>query len=232
MGMPVGVDIPDAKSNSVFDKIHTFLKDYDEQFSTYKTTSEVSRFTNGEIDKKSISKKLKAVIAECNKFEAETKGYFSPYYDKAFDPSGYTKSLAIQEVARIINRSKYKTFMINMGGDIYVQSDGAKTWNLGIQNPFDKSDTIGTCSIKDGAVATSGNYERGSHILDPHTHQPNNELMSVTVVGPDIIEADVYATTLIAMGKSLGDEFMADKTDYQVIAIDKNAQIHHINSAN
>jgi thiamine biosynthesis lipoprotein len=52
----------------------------------------------------------------------------------------------------------------------------------------------------DLAVATTGTYERGWHVLDPRTGQPARALRSVTVVGPDLGIADAYATAALAMG--------------------------------
>lgn len=226
MGMPVSIDIPGVNNAHIFESIETYLSGFDDQFSSYKSDSEVSRFAAGKIEQKAISKKLAGVISACNKFEDDTHGHFSAHYGGTFDPSGYTKSLAIEDVSRLIIKSGFESFMINMGGDVYVQSAGTKTWNIGLQNPLNKLDTIGTCVLKNGAVATSGNYERGAHIINPHAHKPLDELMAVTVVGPDIVEADVYATTIMTMGKALGEKFIASKPEYQAIMIDNNAQIH------
>jgi thiamine biosynthesis lipoprotein len=50
------------------------------------------------------------------------------------------------------------------------------------------------------AIATSATYERGAHIIDPHTGEPTAELASVTSVGPDLTYADAYATAVFVMG--------------------------------
>ena len=55
--------------------------------------------------------------------------------------------------------------------------------------------------LREGAVATSGAYERGAHIVDPHTGRPPRGVLSVTVVGPDLATADAYATAAFAMGE-------------------------------
>ncbi len=54
---------------------------------------------------------------------------------------------------------------------------------------------------RDLAVATSGTYEKGTHIYDPHTGRAVDELVSLTVIGPSILEADVQATAAFAMGR-------------------------------
>ena len=54
--------------------------------------------------------------------------------------------------------------------------------------------------VTDAAVATSGRYERGDHVLDPRTGLPATGLASVTVVGPDLAIADAYATAAVVLG--------------------------------
>ena len=49
-------------------------------------------------------------------------------------------------------------------------------------------------------VATSGAYERGEHIIDPHTGQAPKDILSVTIIGQDLATADAYATATYAMG--------------------------------
>jgi len=70
----------------------------------------------------------------------------------------------------------------------------------------------------DLAVATSGTYEKGSHVLNPHTGLPADELVSVTVVGADILNADVYATAVLAMG-TRGLDFMERTPGYEAYVI-------------
>ena len=73
-------------------------------------------------------------------------------------------------------------------------------------------------SIFNGAVATSGNYERGQHIINPKTGQPANELLSVTVAGPDIITADVLATAIFAANKK-ARSFTKNYPDYKILIV-------------
>ncbi len=73
----------------------------------------------------------------------------------------------------------------------------------------------------DPAVATSGPYEKGPHIRDPHTGEAVTELLSLTVVGPSIVDADAYATAAFAMGTA-GLAFIDGIPDYEAYAIDPN----------
>lgn len=146
-----------------------------------------------------------------------------------FDPSGYVKGWAIAEAGKVIEEDDYETYCISAGGDILARSDSDKVWNIGIQDPRDKSKILNPSTssgqasilkIKNGAVCTSGNYERGAHIINPKTQKPADELLSVTITGPDIIKADILATAVFAMGpKSVN--FMKKQKNYTAFIIDK-----------
>jgi thiamine biosynthesis lipoprotein len=218
MGLPVTVDIPKCSDKSVFEAVFTRLHEIDERFSTYKSESEVSRFAAGKLSEDQRSSELKTVINNCHQAEGMTDGYFSAWAAGTFDPSGYVKGWAIAEAGKVIEKKSFKTYCIGAGGDILARSNSEKIWNIGIQDPTDKDKILNTLSISNGAVATSGNYERGAHIINPKTKKPSKELLSVTITGPDIIKADILATACFAMGKKAA-EFMKSQSKYQVLII-------------
>jgi thiamine biosynthesis lipoprotein len=73
-------------------------------------------------------------------------------------------------------------------------------------------------AIAGGAVATSGTYERGPHVLNPFSRGPATELISVTIVGPELISADAYATAAFAMGAA-APEWLQGLTGYESLVI-------------
>ncbi len=75
-------------------------------------------------------------------------------------------------------------------------------WRIGVQHPRERDRVAAVLHAPpDGlAVATSGAYERGAHIVDPHTGRPPSGVLSVTVAGPELGTADAYATAAFAMG--------------------------------
>jgi thiamine biosynthesis lipoprotein len=75
-------------------------------------------------------------------------------------------------------------------------------WAVGLADPRDRTRLLTTVRVADAAVATSGVAERGRHVLDPFTGRPAEGLLSVSVVGPDIVTADAYATAALAMGRA------------------------------
>ena len=93
---------------------------------------------------------------------------------------------------------------INAGGDIRLRGGAlpAGHWRVGIQHPLARGRVAAVIEATDLAVATSGAYERGAHVVDPHTGRPPAGVLSVTVVGPDLASADAYATAAFAMGRT------------------------------
>lgn len=217
MGMPVSLDIPEA-GQKVFEAAFKRLTDIDERFSTYKKDSEVSRYARGELSEADLSDELKLVIEASREAEHLTKGYFSAWAAGEFDPSGYVKGWAIEQASKEIEERGFRTYCLGAGGDILARSDSAKVWSIGIQDPRDPVKILNKLSIKNGAVCTSGSYERGAHIINPKTGRPPDELLSVTVTGPDVIKADILATACFAMGAKAA-EFMERQDDYQALII-------------
>lgn len=219
MGTAVSLDIPGCDNADIFNDVFVRLREIDGRFSPYKADSEVSRFREGQLKKQ--SKEFKSVVAACEGWQTKTGGYFSAFYGGRYDPSGYVKGWAIAEAGRLINKAGLKTYCLGIGGDILARSDGGKKWRIGIQSPFDKSGLLKTLELENGAVATSGAYERGAHIINPKTKKPADFWAGVTVTGPDITEADVLATACFAMGeKAL--ELASKSTGCSFLFIDKN----------
>ena len=74
-----------------------------------------------------------------------------------------------------------------------------------------------------GAVATSGTYERGPHVINPFSGQPATELIAVTVVGPELISADAYATAAFAMGAA-APAWLESLVGYESLVISPDGQ--------
>jgi len=73
-------------------------------------------------------------------------------------------------------------------------------WRVGIENPDDPARIMRVVELRSGAVATSGSAHRGAHIIDPHTRRSAAATRAVTVTGPTLLWADVYATAAAAQG--------------------------------
>ena len=88
-------------------------------------------------------------------------------------------------------------------------------------DPHHRDRLAAVVSGTDIVVATSGVAERGAHVFNPFTGRPATGLSSVTIVGPDIVTADVYATAALAM-ESAAPTWLEGMTGYQAMTIDSD----------
>ena len=117
-------------------------------------------------------------------------------------------------------------FCVNAGGDVVACGRPApgRRWRVGVRHPDDLDAMAAVLAVEDLAVATSGEYERGKHIVDPHTGRPPSGLLSVTVAGPDLATADAYATAAFAMGAA-GPGWLATLDGYDAMCITTDRRV-------
>jgi thiamine biosynthesis lipoprotein len=130
---------------------------------------------------------------------------------------------AIHNASLILRKKGFKNFYVEIAGDIEVSglnSEGKK-WAIGIRNPFNKKENVKVVYLSDKGIATSGNYERGDHIYNPKERKQATEITSFTVIGPNIYEADRFATACFAMGEK-GINFIKNFPDFEGYMIDHN----------
>ena len=188
----------------VIDSVREFLYFVDEVFSTYKDQSEVSRLRRGEISITDCCADLQEVWGLCLQAKELTDGSFDPWcVEGGFDPSGYVKGWASDRAISILKAAGVEHIQINSAGDLSLAGgvEAGKPWSIGIRHPEDAQTIVKVFDITDGAIATSGTYERGSHIKDPHNGLIAIGARSATVYGPDGGVADALATALIVAGK-------------------------------
>jgi thiamine biosynthesis lipoprotein len=225
MGMPITVEIVDATAtNDIFDEIFGYFSYVDETFSTYKPDSEIMRINRGELAKTDWSDDVKTVFAMADETKQKTDGFFDiKKPDGSYDPSGIVKGWAIENAAAIATNAGFKNFFIDAGGDIQTSGVNAegKPWSVGIKNPFKQDEVVKVLKASGDAVATSGTYVRGLHIYNPKTGAPADEIVSLTVAGGRICDADLIATAAFAMGKD-GINFVERTPGFEGYAIDKD----------
>ena len=226
MGMPFTLTLADehATLESV-EKLFTYLTAVDERFSTYKDTSEVSRVNRGECSEAQYSSDLRDVLATAEHAKKETDGYFNVCRpDGRLDPSGVVKGWALQKATELLEADGVTNFMLDGAGDIAsagVSPDGTP-WSVGIRNPFNHEEVVKVLYPKGRGVATSGTAIRGAHIYNPLAPDTAlTDIVSVTVVAPDVLMADLFATATFAMGKQ-GITLLEQHPDLEGYAIDKH----------
>lgn len=198
MGMPVTVEIVDKKaSDKDFKKVFDYFRQIDRKYSPFKTDSEVGKFNRGE----KISAEMKKILKLAKKTKSETGGFFDAYKaDGTIDPSGIVKGWAVKGAADILRKKGYKKFYVDAGGDAEIVGND---WPWGIRNPFNVDQIVKVLNLSNRGIATSGTYERGQHIWNPMTQEAViTDIMSITVVGPNVYEADRFATAAFAMARA------------------------------
>lgn len=226
MGMPITVEILDSEfAGCELDAVFDSFARIDERFSTYKETSEISRINRGELRSDEYSDDMRTVLALCAQTKEETDGYFEIAHGGLLDPSGLVKGWAIQQAADRLLGNGWRNFYIDAGGDIQVAgTKNGEPWRTGIRNPFQRHEYVKVLALTDRGVATSGTAIRGQHIYDPHRPGvPLLDVLSLTVIGPNIYEADRFATAAFAMGRS-GIQFIERLTGFEGYLIDANAR--------
>jgi thiamine biosynthesis lipoprotein len=214
MGMPIVVAVRDGE---VPDDVFDWFRHVDDTFSTFKDGSEISRIRRGELEVGGASDEVQRVLARCAELHEETSGFFDIHRcsPEGLDPSGYVKGWSVDEATAILDRTGAREYAINAGGDIRTRGH----WRIGIQHPRERQAVAKVVEGDDLAVATSGAYERGEHVRDPHTASPPNGILSVTVTGPDLGTADAYATAAFAMGGHRAPNWTARLRGYQAMTI-------------
>jgi len=221
MGMPVILDIRDHEADAdIAASVFAWLHRVDATFSTYKPESEVSRLGRGELDLDAASADVKEVLDRCETIGRSSDGYFDINATGTLDPSGLVKGWSVDRAGAILERAGVRNFALYAGGDILVrgQAGDETPWRVGIQHPLLPDRLAAVVVGEDLAIATSGAYARGDHVLDPYTGRPPGGVLSVTVTGPELATADAYATAAFAMG-ARGPHWTARLRGYEAMTI-------------
>ncbi|MBV1876939.1 MAG: FAD:protein FMN transferase [Pseudomonadales bacterium] len=147
------------------------------------------------------------------------------------DLGGVVKEYAADTALNIAKETGVKAGVINLGGDLccFGTCPFSNTWQIGIAHPEDHNQAIRQIKLAEGAISTSGNYERFylvegkrySHLMDPRSGWPIQGLISVTVIAPQAVVAGSLSSIAMLHSKpaaltwlySLGIEFLAIDTD-------------------
>lgn len=243
MGMPISIrlrgdDVQSATIQSRVDKVFDLLRRVDSVFSTYRCDSELMRQRRGELPLRACDPMVREVFELCAEAATRTEGWFDPQTDtrdtrtthggRVLDPTGVVKGWAVQRGSELLAELDQHDHYINAAGDIAmtVRDDGAPPWRLGVADPHHAGRLVDVVGWRTGGMATSGTAARGGHVYDPFTGRPATALASVTVLGPELVWADVYATAGLARGgQSYG--WLNSLTDYEHCVVTADGQQRH-----
>jgi thiamine biosynthesis lipoprotein len=223
MGTAVSIDVVGPDGHSAIDELVAWFHHVDSVFSPFIVDSPISRLGRGEQSTADpeLSADIREVLARCDELRVKTHGVFDVWSlpspnGTRFDPCGYVKGWSVQRATEILRTRGATDFCINAGGDVAVSGATAAghPWRVGVRDPVVvEAIAFAVCLEGPLAVATSGCYERGAHIVDPRTGRFVDAFASATVVGPSAADADAYATTLFIMGTE-GLQWLVDRTEY------------------
>ncbi len=230
MGTAVTIDVraPLVDPAAIADVVAWF-HDVDRRFSPYRTDSEVTRVGTGALALKDASPDVRAMFTLADDVRNRSGGAFNQRAHRAdgrADPTGVVKGWAVDEAVTLLRLAGARNAQVAAGGDLVVigEAEPGVAWRIGIRHPDLPLNTAAILAVRDVAVATSGLYERGDHIVDPHTGLAPRELRSMTVVGPQLALADAYATAAFAMGEA-GIAWVGRQAGYGALAVTSDARV-------
>jgi thiamine biosynthesis lipoprotein len=227
MGTTVSLDVRDpGVGEAVLRRAVARLRELEARFTTFRATSEIRRLERGELALDDAHPDVREVLAACAVLRAESGGAFDVHREGRIDPSGYVKGWAAERAAEVLREAGATRFAINIGGDIACAGEPAPgiPWRIGVRHPDDPARVLLVLGVRDGAVATSGLYERGEHVRDARTGRAPAAWRSITVLAPDLATADAVATAALAMGGS-GPAWAAARHGCEVAAIDASGRL-------
>jgi thiamine biosynthesis lipoprotein len=199
MGMPVAVEVREGElAAGALDRVFAWLRFVDATFSPYWPDSEIRRLDRGELALDDAHPLVREVLARCERLRVVTGGYFDARARGPLDPCGLVKGWSVDRAGELLAAAGGRRFCIDAGGDVLVRGG---PWRVGVRHPHRPDRLAAVLSLTDAAVATSGAYERGEHIVDPLTRRPARGALSVTVLGRRLATVDAYATAAFAMGE-------------------------------
>lgn len=148
------------------------------------------------------------------------------------DLGAYAKGVAIDRAFARLRAAGVHDAMLNLGGNLAAMGrvDG-RPWRVGIRDPQGPG-LLAVLETTGEAVVTSGSYERWrlaggercTHILDPGTGAPAQDLVSVTVVHRSAARADAAATALLVAGPARWQRVAERMGVDQVLLVDRHGR--------
>lgn len=217
-------DLPEASIVPAVDAFLAEVRDVERRFSPFIEDSEISRISRGELAEADAHEDVRWILGACEDLRRSSGGAFDARRhrpDGRLDPSAIVKGWSVDEAAhRHLAGAGLRDYEVVAGGDVLAAGFAApgSGWRIGIRHP-DRADAVAAVlAIRDAAVATSGQYERGPHIEDPLGRGRMAQFKSLTVVGPSLTWADAYATAAFVMGLD-GLAWVHDRVGYGALAI-------------
>jgi thiamine biosynthesis lipoprotein len=198
----------------------------DAMFSTWNDTSYISRIRRGELSFDDAPLEISIVLERCRQAREISQGWFDPWaMPGGFDPTGLVKGWAAQQSLNVLQHSGVEGAIVNAAGDIasFGGPQDGQRFRIGVTDPANPQRLA--CVVETpGAIATSGTYERGAHLIDPHSGLAATRAASATVVGTDLSLADALATALVVAGQQ-GLTMFHELSEYEGLVINDDGTV-------
>lgn len=209
MGTMVSFDVRlgDAKPNAAhlaLARACARLDRADAVFSTWKPNSPMSLLRRNAMTLDKTPAEVAEVLELCALARDLSDGWFDPWkMPGGIDPTGLVKGWAVDQALGELRAAGVRAAIVSAGGDLatFGGPEPGLPWRIGVRDPR-AIDKIAYILESPGAVATSGCYERGSHVIDPKTGRTETRCESATVTGPELWLADALATGLLVAGEA------------------------------
>jgi thiamine biosynthesis lipoprotein len=153
------------------------------------------------------------------------------------------KGYCLDRAISILKENNINRALLDFGGNIYYLNDNISEFEeeyFGIRNPLNTDDVIVSLPVRNKVISTSANYERNfkikgkiyGHIINPLTGYPqgNDDLLSVSVISPKAMAADILSTAIFILGLDSGMELIEKISDAEAVIITRNQrrpQVHY-----
>lgn len=155
-------------------------------------------------------------------------------FGSRLDFGGIAKGWAAQKA--VDRLSSYGPALVNSGGDVAISNLQKQDlpWKIGVVNPFQPEIDLGTIEVGRSGVATSGRDFRQwkqdgilrHHIIDPRTGLPaETDLLSATIIAPDVIEAEMAAKIVMILGSQTGIDWLSSQQHLSAILVLADGQL-------
>lgn len=181
-------------------------------------------------DRQSVQSAKNSVGSEFIKVDLQKNAIWKAFSDMYVDLSAIAKGYAVDEIAKLLESSAIKDFMVEIGGEVRAQGDSPHKgpWRIGIETPeIKRGDVELIIQLQNMSIATSGDYrnffeyngKRYSHTIDPATGMPaNQDLASVSVLGTNTADVDALATAMMVIGSQKAEQ-LAEKLGLPIVMI-------------
>ena len=203
--------------------------------SRFRPDSDLTLLAEGRAAVDDVDRSVREVLARCADLRSRTDRWFDHEPRRAdggpaprvLDTDGFAKGWIVEQAALELRLAGVPEFFVNAGGDVVVHGPWrTKPYRIGIQHPLRPTALVEVLEVADGAVATSATYERGEHIRGVHDRQ----IVSATVVGPELGEADALATAVFAAGRTVPEWWDRFEPHHSLLTVTSAGRVHRVPS--